>query len=156
MKIDPIWKAKVEPKCCFFVWSLLHNKVLTADNLQKRHWQCNPVCCLCNSALETVTHLGKDCPFSRDVWDKIFIWGNCSFLRGNQTSESLYGWWRNIRGLCNRQSRRKFDGLLIYFLWSLWLERNNRIFRNQQKNADQIRFFSERASWCFLVLVCAW
>jgi hypothetical protein len=36
IKFNPIWKAKIEPKCRFFVWTLLHNKILTADNLQKR------------------------------------------------------------------------------------------------------------------------
>jgi hypothetical protein len=138
--LTPFGKQKLNLNVVFFAWTLLHNKVLTADNLQKRHWQCNPVCCLCNSALETVTHLCKDCPFSREVWNKILIWGNCSFLGGNQTSESLYDWWRNLRGLCNRQSRKNFDGLLIYFWWSLWLERNNRIFRNQQKNTDQVAY----------------
>jgi hypothetical protein len=29
---------------------------------------------------------------------------------------------------------------MIYFWWSLWLERNNRIFRNQQKNSDQVAY----------------
>jgi hypothetical protein len=33
MKICPIWKARTEPKCCFFTWTLLHNRILTADNL---------------------------------------------------------------------------------------------------------------------------
>jgi hypothetical protein len=36
MKICPIWKARTEPKCRFFAWTLLHNRILTADNLRKR------------------------------------------------------------------------------------------------------------------------
>jgi hypothetical protein len=67
MNLCPIWKAKVEPKCRFFAWTLLHKRILTADNLQKRGWPCNPICCLCNSAPETILHLCKDCPFSREV-----------------------------------------------------------------------------------------
>jgi hypothetical protein len=34
--INLIWKAKTEPKYRFFAWTLLHNKILTSDNLQKR------------------------------------------------------------------------------------------------------------------------
>jgi hypothetical protein len=36
IKINPIWKAKTEPKCRFFAWTLLHNKILTSDNLQQK------------------------------------------------------------------------------------------------------------------------
>ena len=35
LRISAIWKAKAEPKCRFFAWTLLHGKILTADNLQK-------------------------------------------------------------------------------------------------------------------------
>jgi len=34
--IMPIWKAKAEPKCKFFAWILLHRKILTANNLEKK------------------------------------------------------------------------------------------------------------------------
>jgi hypothetical protein len=36
IKFSPIWKARIEPKCRFFAWTMLHNRILTADNLQKR------------------------------------------------------------------------------------------------------------------------
>jgi hypothetical protein len=50
MNLCPIWKANVEPKCRFFAWTLLHKRILTVDNLQKRGWPCSPICCLCNLA----------------------------------------------------------------------------------------------------------
>ena len=37
LRIMPIWKARAEPKCRFFAWTLLHKKILTANNLIKRH-----------------------------------------------------------------------------------------------------------------------
>jgi hypothetical protein len=33
---DRIWKAHVENKCKVFTWILIHGKLLTANNLQKR------------------------------------------------------------------------------------------------------------------------
>jgi hypothetical protein len=138
MKLCPIWKAKAEPKCHFFAWTLLHKRILTADNLQKRGWPCNPICCLCNSAPETILHLCKDCPFSREVWSKVLSWANLTFLSGIHSATSLYDWWTDLRSLCSRQSRRCFDGLLIQFWWNLWLERNNRIFQSQHRNVDQV------------------
>jgi len=44
MKIMPIWKAKAEPKCHVLAWTLLHKKILTANNLSKRNWQHNWIC----------------------------------------------------------------------------------------------------------------
>jgi hypothetical protein len=29
LRIMPIWKARAEPKCHFFAWTLLHKKILT-------------------------------------------------------------------------------------------------------------------------------
>jgi hypothetical protein len=48
-----IWRAITEPKCQFFVWLVLHNKVLTADNMAKKHWNCNPLCSFCLCISET-------------------------------------------------------------------------------------------------------
>jgi hypothetical protein len=32
-----IWKANSEPRCRFFAWLAMHNKVLTADNMEKKN-----------------------------------------------------------------------------------------------------------------------
>jgi hypothetical protein len=37
-----IWQAKTEVKCKFFAWLLMHNRVLTVDNMIKRNWTCDP------------------------------------------------------------------------------------------------------------------
>lgn len=151
MKISPIWKAKAEPKCRFFAWTLLHKRVLTADNLQKRGWPSNPICCLCNSSPETSVHLCKDCTFTEKVWDKIMNWTNLSFLQGTQNSGSLYTWWKSLRNRCSKDTRKFFDGLMIYFWWHIWLERNRRVFQGQQRDIEQVAFsikevFESRAS----------
>ena len=52
-----IWKAKAENKCKIHAWILMHDKVLTADNLQKRGWPHQDHCVLCNGPLETGLHL---------------------------------------------------------------------------------------------------
>jgi hypothetical protein len=36
LSITPIWKARAEPKCRILAWLLLHRKILTAENLEKR------------------------------------------------------------------------------------------------------------------------
>jgi hypothetical protein len=122
MKICPIWNARTEPKCRFFAWTLLHNRILNADNLRKRGWPCNPICCLCNLSQETVAHLCKDCSFSAEAWGRILSWANLSFLRGISSLGSLYDWWKRLRSCCYKESKKIFDGLLICFWWNIWLE----------------------------------
>jgi len=74
LKLLPIWKAKTEPKCRFFAWTLLHKKILTANNLAKRNWPNDPICKLCGIDPETPTHLCKDCIFTKQVWTIIKRW----------------------------------------------------------------------------------
>jgi hypothetical protein len=138
LKSIPFGKQKTEPKCRFFAWTLLHNKILTSDNLQKWGWPCNQNCSICNLSPETAAHLCKDCPFAEEVWSMILSWVDLRFLDGISKTGTLYTWWLRLRMLCSKQSRKSFDGLLIYFWWSLWLERNNRIFKGQQRTIEQV------------------
>lgn len=51
---DDLWRAGSEPKCKFFSWLVL-DKVLTADNMEKKNWTCDPMRCFC--LRETTPHL---------------------------------------------------------------------------------------------------
>lgn len=105
IKICPIWKAIAEPKCRFFAWTLLHKRMLTADNLQKMGRPSNLVCFLCNSSPETSVHLCKKYNYTVEVWDKILTWANLSFPRGLDNSGSLYAWWRKLWSVCSKGTR---------------------------------------------------
>jgi len=136
----PIWKAKAEPKCRFFAWTLLHKKLLTANNLIKRQWPNDPVCKLCGSDPETPTHLCKDCNFTRQVWTSLKGWFNLSVLDTVNTNGSLHSYWRKCRAKIDRAHRRKFDGLMIYFWWNLWKETNRRTFQNKSLQPREVAF----------------
>jgi len=80
LRIMPIWKARAEPKCRFFTWTLLHKKILTANNLIKRNWPNDPICKLYGVDLENPTHLCKGCPFSKQVWSILKTWFGLSAI----------------------------------------------------------------------------
>ncbi|KAJ1257562.1 hypothetical protein BS78_10G005700 [Paspalum vaginatum] len=92
IKLLPIWKAKVEPKCRFFAWTLLRKKILTAENLQKRGWSNDPICKLCNQEPETIAHMFKNCVFARVVWAQLTFWLNLASLPGIVQFSSVYIW----------------------------------------------------------------
>jgi hypothetical protein len=138
MKIMPIWKAKAEPKCRFFAWTLLHKKILTANNLSKRNWQHDPICKLCGIEHETPTHLCKDCPFTKEVWELVKQWFGMSILSAIGISGSLQKFWCKCRMKFEKPQRRKFDGIMIYFWWNIWKERNRRTFQQKTLQPRQV------------------
>jgi hypothetical protein len=52
----------------FFAWILLHQKILTANNLTERRWLHDLLCKLRDSSPEMPTHLCLVCPFAQAVW----------------------------------------------------------------------------------------
>jgi hypothetical protein len=140
LKIMPIWKAKAEPKCKFFTWTLLHKKILTANNLMKRHWPNDTICKLCGNDPETPTHLCKDCTFTKQVWSVIKSWFGLSILDTISINGSLHGYWHKCRRKVDRTHRKAFNGLMIHFWWNIWKERNRRTFQNKSLPAREVAF----------------
>jgi hypothetical protein len=138
LKIMPIWKAKVESKCRFFAWTLLHKKILTTNNLMKRHWPNDPICKLCGVEPETPTHLCKDCVFSKQVWSLLKQWLQLSLFDSVATNGSLHNYWRRCLKKIEKNQRKVFDDVMIYFWWNIWKERNRRTFQNTVLQPRQV------------------
>jgi hypothetical protein len=119
LKLLPIWKAKMEPKCRFFAWTLLHKNILTANNLMKRNWQTDPICKLCGIDPETPTHLCKDCVFMRQVWSIIKQCLGLAVIDTVGMVGSLHTYWHKCRAKNHKDQRRRFDCTIIYFWWNI-------------------------------------
>jgi hypothetical protein len=135
--LTPIWKAQAEPKCRIFAWILLQHKILTADNLAKRRWPHDPMCQLCNAAPETPAHLCLHCPFTQNVWMLLISHIGRSDLQLS-SSHAIRSWWRRMRRSFDKKQKAKFDGLLLYFWWNIWKERNRRIFQRTSLGVDAV------------------
>jgi hypothetical protein len=131
--LTPIWKTKAELKCRIFARILLQHKILTANNLAKRGWTHDPNCKLCNTALETSTHLCYECPFTQIVCTKLTLELGRQDLSFSP-SETMSRWWRRRKRSFDRKQKPRFDGLVFYLWCNIWKERNRRIF--QQKSLD--------------------
>lgn len=119
LKLSPIWKAQVEPKCRFFAWTLLHKRILIANNLMKWNWPNDPTCKLCGIDPETPTHLCKDCPYAKQVWDQLKSWLHLSVLDSIPMTGSIHSYWRKCRIKFSNRQRKNFDGIIIYFWWNI-------------------------------------
>ncbi|CAN1167553.1 Putative ribonuclease H protein At1g65750 [Linum perenne] len=133
-----IWLSDVPTKVSGFAWQVFHGCISTFDNLQRRGFIGPNICVLCRAGLESVSHLFLFCPFSVQVWttfsSKLSIWGpNPIDVRG-----LLIEW----------KSRNSFSSFRIYrdrwihaFLWVIWIERNNRIFRESVRSATIVTWY---------------
>jgi hypothetical protein len=48
-----IWRSFTDHKSKFFAWLIMHNKILTVDNMFKKLWPCDPYCSFCLCCQET-------------------------------------------------------------------------------------------------------
>jgi hypothetical protein len=126
-----IWKAWAPPKCKFFLWLLLKNRLWTSARLQQRHWKNNYFCALCERNLETAHHLFFECPYSRLVWQAVSSWSSCPSLQPASWED------RSRLEDCFSQTlttgEKKAHTLAILTLWSIWNRRNAVVFREDRK-----------------------
>ena len=55
-------------KLTFFCWTLVHGKILTGENLEKRGIEGPFICPLCCENNETILQLFFECNYARTVW----------------------------------------------------------------------------------------
>ena len=130
----------MENRCKIFAWILVQDKILTAQNLQRRGWPHQQQCVLCNGPLETGLHLCLCCPFAKAVWDQILLWENFTQLQQQPQVDPTHirSWWEEAARKVPRSKRRRLNGVVIYTFWNIWKERNRRIFDNKIETAPQV------------------
>jgi len=128
-----IWSAWAPPKCKFFSWLAVQDRIWTADRLRARGWPHNTTCSLCRRCLETGNHLFVECRFTRRIWAVLSFWlGEPSLHPTNwKCTNSVHEWWSEIaatRGV----SCKGLKSLVILVCWEVWNECNARIFNGTE------------------------
>lgn len=128
-----------------FAWLVLHEKILTADNLDKRGWDHGVVCPLCLNEAETTSHLLTQCLYSKNVLEKVCGWfsfaGTGSYGPSSDPNEPKTTRW--LEEICRdmpKEDRRFLTGVILYSWWNIWKERNRRIFQGKEEEWEQVTF----------------
>lgn len=133
-----VWGSPVPPKIQAFCWEVVLQKINTLDLLQKKrpNMCLSPhVCCLCLGSGETISHLLISCPFV------FFIWSWFSSLFGYRWTPSS-----SVVNLFDPTFYRQptVRGRIMWratraaVLWSVWEERNNRIFKGRCRSKEEV------------------
>jgi hypothetical protein len=67
-----VWQTRAPSRVAFFAWSAALGKILTVDNLRKRHIIIVDRCCLCKRDEESMDHFLLHCDVASALWNHIF------------------------------------------------------------------------------------
>ena len=133
-----IWKCWAPLACKIFMWLAVQYRLWTSDrrvrhNLQDQISQCF----LCDQEEDTVDHILLQCVFSRQVWF------TCILRMGLPTElcptydSGLAHWWSDTRKRFLKHARKEFDSFVMLICWTLWKQRNARVFGSGQIKSEQ-------------------
>ncbi|XP_074288373.1 uncharacterized protein LOC141613533 [Silene latifolia] len=130
-----IWQRAVLPKHSVFLTLAMQKKLATIDQLNCRGIHLVNRCVLCKKDNENHKHLFFKCLFSKEGWHGILSWMKISG-RTNSLNKELH--WGANRRICKHWKTKWFLGCLGAMVYSIWEERNVRIFQGLEHTVDGI------------------
>eukprot|EP00253_Pinus_taeda_P016670 PITA_16670 len=135
-----VWEPLALPKVNFFFWMLMHNKLLTGDNMAKRKFAGPHWCALCRCNTETAQHLFIDCLFAKEFWDLMLQDFRVS-SPSQITVSDLFAEWNHLypqRIPHKSLSRKVWNALPKFVCWKIWLACNQKIINDLNHTPLQV------------------
>ncbi|XP_021979513.1 uncharacterized protein LOC110875619 [Helianthus annuus] len=120
------WKGWTPLKCKIMVWRADLNRLPTKMELIKRTVTIEDMSCvLCEADSETAIHLFTGCIFSSEIWARVALWCKLAPLFVFDVKDLL--------SLAETQTKTKQEryilrGIIFTTMWTIWNERNSRVF----------------------------
>ena len=133
-----IWTISIPNKVTVFGWLLILKKLNTHDLLQRRHpfLSTSPSWCVtCRYANESVNYLFLLCPVAQRIWTKIIQKFKVSWVIPQDINHLILGEFMLRR---DRRIKLLWSLVLHSVLWTLWRERNQRIFEEKEGSLANI------------------
>lgn len=117
-----VWFKERIPKHSFIYWVLMRDRLPTKDRMRNWGLNVNPECPLCNTALESTSHLFFECEYSTAVWLAFF---NHPTLNPPRDMSNAMVWAQQV----TVSSKARSICLLILqaAVYFIWRERNARL-----------------------------
>jgi hypothetical protein len=108
--------------------------------MARRGLNARVTCPLCEQENETANHIAVGCVLVREVWYNSLQRCNLQHLTPAADDE-LIRWWPEARLRVPRPHRKGFDSIVLLVVWTLWKERNSRVF---ERYAETLRTIFQR------------
>eukprot|EP00253_Pinus_taeda_P018879 PITA_18879 len=129
-----VWDNLLWPKIRTFLWLLMRNKNLTWDNLCKKGFEGPSICPMCFVEEESLNHLFNTCEWACQLWR----WMEGILSSSDRNRDSIHNivldWKKNFSSI--QRVNRIWKSVPGFLLWSIWKERNRRIFQDEHMNID--------------------
>eukprot|EP00253_Pinus_taeda_P004415 PITA_04415 len=135
-----VWDSFATPKVNFFCWTLIHNKILTGDNLEKRKIAGPHRCAMCKNNSETALHLFMECRVAQEVWGHVLMDLQTPVPSFNSATDLFTSWKQHYPQKIPQKSlwNRIWSAIPKYICWQIWLARNHQIFNEVRHSSLQI------------------
>ena len=87
-----MWQSKDPTRVAFFSWIAVVGKILTMNNLWKRHIVVVEWCFMCKMCRELMDHLLLHCPITYELWYMVFCLFGIHWVMPYKVSELLASW----------------------------------------------------------------
>jgi len=151
--VGTVWKKIAPPKVEFMLWLTLLGRLNTRDMLVKKgilpqedNW-----CGFCADQPETIDHLLFQCQISWQVWSNIAEAMRIQIDR-EMNFRQLYEKWMSKR-YSNPLRKKLHTAVFFAIAWSLWTERNKKVFEKQDIRLDML---CNRIRWRIVWWSKAW
>ena len=123
---------------CFFSWTVALGKILTIDNLRKRHFVVLEWFFMCKGCGESIDHLLLHCSIASEMWSMIFCLFGICWVMPQRVADLLDCW------SCNFKQHRNIVIWRIVprcLMWCIWRERNSRSFEDCEQSILEFKSF---------------
>jgi hypothetical protein len=128
-----VWRSQAPLRAAFFTWSAALSRILTLDNLRKRHIIIVDRCCLCKRDGESVDHIFLHYDVASALWN-IFSRFGISWAMPRSVLDLVACWWKSGRS----RSATTWKMVPICIFWFTWRERNLRCFENLESSLEEV------------------
>jgi hypothetical protein len=140
------WRTQAPSRAAFFVWTEALGKILTLDNIKKRHVIMINKCYMCKKTREFVDHLLLHCDVASILWSSLFSRFGMSWVMPRRVIDLLACWWSSGRS----RSDAVWKMALTCLFWCLW--RKETIGALRTWKVPWKRFFSRSTIPCIFGL----
>uniref|UniRef100_A0A2N9HC79 Reverse transcriptase domain-containing protein n=1 Tax=Fagus sylvatica TaxID=28930 RepID=A0A2N9HC79_FAGSY len=131
-----IWKTNAPPRVAFFVWVAAMGRILTIDNLRRRHVIVLDWCCMCKESGESLSHLLLHCSAAREIWSFIFSIFSIQWIMPGGVIDLLSCWGDSCH---SSRIRKVWNMVPPCVFWCIWWERNSRSFEGKESNLLEVK-----------------
>ena len=120
------------------VWLALLGKLNTKDRLMKKKMIPEELnhCTFCHNHIEDIDHILMSCSVSWSIWEVIAADMGVQIVTQDNIRD-FYASWINRR-FTNKTRRKLWLASFFSTLWSLWMQRNAILFKQQTMNVESL------------------